>query len=98
MLLGEIGLTPTVYKSLSWPDVDNIIIGHERRHQRQQELPRMLAWQQHNAFAKPEDVAPTPAAFWPLPLVDRAAPLTSPAETQEAFFDRLRARGLTPVP
>lgn len=68
--------------------------GYERRRQRELEGMRRISTQIYNLTAS-EPL--TDAEFLPLPLIDSDV-AEEPAESQESFFDRLRARGLTPVP
>lgn len=65
-------------RGLSWPEVDSYLLGHEQQIQRQQELPRLAAWSAFNAFQiglKDPEISRSPQEFWPLPLVDRPAPV-----------------------
>lgn len=74
---------------LTWPELDSVMYGYERRLQRAQQLPRLVAWETHNLrqslLEKPE-YSRSPQAYWPLHLLDDPQPEAPKAKPLTAEF------------
>lgn len=82
--LGEVGLRPAEFWSMTWTEVDAACRGYEIRLARERELPRFIATAFLNANRKPHSKAIKPQEIMPL-VTDPKAPKTELMSREEYY-------------